>query len=253
MTDQANRTAVPPQQDRGPNLGILAILYTVLFNAGLYPVTTFAGKSYWPGPWEPANVIVPYFQTHATPVLICLFLQSGATVCLGLFAASVVGRLHFLGVRAAGPWIALFGGFLTVFNGIAASLMVWTMIRPEIVNQPSALLSLYYLSYAFGGPGFSIPMGLFMAGVCIPALIMKLLPRWIVFLGLALAAAGELSWFHLISPSALFLIPLTRFPGFIWLIAAGFSLARTRNPASRQPLPDHSADAFQRSPRPAQI
>jgi hypothetical protein len=84
----------------------------------------FASKPYWPGPCEPANIIVSYFQTHATPVLICPFLQFGATICLGLFSASLVSRMQFLGVRSAGPWIALFGGFLTVFNGVAASLIV---------------------------------------------------------------------------------------------------------------------------------
>ncbi len=229
MSTQANLTLTASLKHAGPHLGLLAILYTVLFNAGLYPVTAMAGLPYWPGPWEPANVIVPYFQTHATPVLTCLFLQFGATICLGLFCACVVSRMQFLGVRSVGPWIALFGGFLTVFSGVAAGLMVWTMIRPSVVQEPSALLALYYLSYAFGGPGFSIPMGLFMAGVSIPAAIMKLLPKWIVLLGLVLAVAGELSWFHLISSKALFLIPLVRFPGFIWLIAVGFALPRMRS------------------------
>lgn len=210
----------------GPNLGMLAILYFVLFNAGLYPVTAMAGKPYWPGPWEPGSVIVPYFQTHTTQVLTCLFLQFGATICLGLFTASAVSRMRYLGIRSAGPWIALFGGFLTVFNGVAASLMVWTMIQPAVVQAPSVLLGLYYLSYAFGGPGFSIPMGLLMAGISIPAAFLKLLPRWIVVLGLLLAVAGELSWFNFISPQMLFLIPLTRFPGFIWLIAVGFALPK---------------------------
>jgi hypothetical protein len=210
----------------GPHLGALAIVYTVLFNAGLYPVTAMASKPYWPGPWEPANVIVPYFQTHAGPVLICVFLQFGATICLGLFCAAVVSRLRFLGVRSAGPWIALFGGFLTVFNGGAASLAVWTMIHPSVVQAPSVLLALYYFSFALGGPGFSVPMGLFMAGVSVPSAFMRLLPKWVVVLGMILAAAGELSWFHLVSPKALFLIPLVRFPGFIWLIATGFMLSR---------------------------
>ncbi len=58
-------------RDAGPPLALLAILYAVLFNAGLYPVTAMASKSYWPGPWESADVIVPYFQTHAGPVLTC--------------------------------------------------------------------------------------------------------------------------------------------------------------------------------------
>ncbi len=70
-------------------------------------------------------------------------------------------------------------------------------------------------------------MGLLMAGISIPALLHKLLPKWICILGIILAVSGELSWFHLISPAVLFLIPLTRFPGFIWLIAVAFALPRT--------------------------
>ncbi len=211
-----------------PPLGLLAILYTVLFNAGLYPVTMFGGKVYWPGPWEPAAVIVSYFQTHHGAVLTCVFLQIGATICLGLFCTVTVSRLMFLGVNAAGPWIALLGGFLTVFNGLAAGFATWTLIHPSVVQSSAVLLGLYYLSFAFGGPGFSMPMGLFMAGVCIPALIMRLLPRWLAVFGLVLAVAGELNWFYLISPRLLFLIPLVRFLGFVWLIAVGFALPTRR-------------------------
>lgn len=56
---------------------------------------------------------------------------------------------------------------------------------------------------------------------------MQLLPKWIVGLGLVLAIAGELSWFNLVFPQALFLIPLVRFQGFVWLIAAGLALPKT--------------------------
>jgi hypothetical protein len=248
MTTSTNQTTVALPY-AGPHPGILAILYTVLFNAGLYPVTGLAGKPYWPGPWESPGVIVSYFQTHTTPVLLCLFLQFGANICLGLFAAVTVGRLRFLGVRSAGPWIALLGGFLTVFNGMAAGLTGWTMIHSGVADQPSALLALYYLAYAFGGPGFSIPMGLFMAGISVPSLLLKLLPKWIAILGLLLAIAGELSWFHLVSPAALFLIPLTRFPGFIWLIAVGFALPKTRATSAPQLLTDESAGGTQPAPQ----
>jgi hypothetical protein len=211
---------------RGPHLGALAIVYTVLFNAGLYPVTIFADKIHFPGPWEGGDVIVSYFQTHPVPVLICLFLQFGALVPLGIFTASVVSRLHFLGVRAAGPYIALFGGFAVVFNGMAASFLLWVMVHPGIAQDPTLPRALYYLSYAFGGPGFSVPMGLLLAGVCVPAAFLKLLPKWVVGLGLVLAVCGELSWLNLIAPKALFLIPLVRFPSFVWLIATGFLLPR---------------------------
>jgi hypothetical protein len=74
--------------------------------------------------------------------------------------------------------------------------------------------ALFYLQYALGGPGFSVPFGLLMAGVSIPAAFLKLLPKWVIGLGLVLALAGELSWLNLVLPGALFLIPVTRFPSF---------------------------------------
>src|SRR5260370_21413423 len=140
---------VSPLRHAGPHLGALAIVYTVLFNAGLYPVTIFASKTHFPGPWEPGDVIVSYFQTHALPVLMCAFLQFGATIALGIFTASVVSRLHFLGVRAAGPYIALFGGFATVFGGMAASSILWVMIPPGIAQAATLPRAMYYLSYPF--------------------------------------------------------------------------------------------------------
>ena len=225
----------------GPHLGMLAIIYTVLFNAGLCAVSAFGipfgvKPPYWPGPWEPSNVIVTYFQTHPAAVLICMFLQFGALIPLGIFTVSVVSRLHFLGVNAAGPYIALFGGLMTVFDAAAAGFTVWAMIHPGITQHATVTTALYYLSYAFGGPGFSVPMGLFIAGVSIPAAFLKLLPKWIVGFGLLLAIAGELSWLNLVFPQALFLIPLVRFPGFIWLISAGFALPKTiARPSSLQP------------------
>jgi hypothetical protein len=211
---------------------MLAIVYTVLFIAGLCAVSgvgiPFGVKPpYFPGPWEPTGVIVPYFQTHATAVLICAWLQVGALIPLGIFTATAVSRLRFLGVTAAGPNIALFGGFMTVFDGSAAGFTLWAMIHPGVAQNATLTTALYYLSYAFGGPGFSVPMGLLIAGICIPAAFLKLLPKWTVGFGLVLAVAGELSWFNLIFPQVLFLIPLVRFLGFIWLIAAGFMLPKT--------------------------
>jgi hypothetical protein len=56
----------------------------------------------------------------------------------------------------------------------------------------------------------------------------KLVPKWIVVLGVAVAICGELSWLYFMTPGALFLVPLTRFPGFVWLVAIGLALPATR-------------------------
>jgi hypothetical protein len=86
-------------------------------------------------------------------------MQFGAWVCLGLFTATVVSRLHFLGARAAGTYIALLGGFLVVADAFAGTMAIWTMLRPGVNENGSLVLALNYLSYGLGGVGFSVPMG----------------------------------------------------------------------------------------------
>jgi hypothetical protein len=222
-------------EHRGPYPGALAIIYTLLFNLALYFVVSFrlpehlaasatAVRHYFPGRWESAQTIVTYFQTHPHSVLLCAFLQFGAAIPLGIFAATMVSRLRFLGVRAAGADIALFGGFMAALNIGISALVLWVMAYPGIADEGSVVLALYYIVFAVGGVGFSVPMGLLIAGISIPGLMMKLLPKWLIIFGLTLAVIGELSFLSLVIPGALFLIPLTRFPSFVWLIFAGFTL-----------------------------
>ncbi len=136
----------------------------------------------------------------------------------------------FLGVRAAGTWIALFGGFATAFTMLASSCVLWTTTQPGIAQDRTLVQALYWLDQGLGGSGFSVPFGVLIAGVSIPAAFMRLLPKWIIVLGLLIALCGELSWLNLVSSKALFLVPLTRFPGFEWMIAAGFALPRSIAP-----------------------
>jgi hypothetical protein len=212
----------------GPHLGIVAIAFTILFNTGLYPVTMYGGKPYFPGPWESAGVIQSFFLVRPMSATICAFFQFGSAISLGIFTATITSQLRFLGAKSAGVYIALFGGILTVFNIIASTFFMWTMAHPGIAYDSALLDALYFMQYAFGGPGFSVGLGILLAGVSITAGFMKLLPKWIVIFGIVLAIFGELSWLNLIFPQALFLVPLTRFPGFVWLIAAGFKLPRTK-------------------------
>lgn len=236
-----NSQATTSIRHAGPPPGILAIVFTGLFLAGLYPVTVYAGLPYFPGPSENGSRIVSYFQARPGAVLLCAFFHFGAAIPLGLFTATVVSRLRFLGVRAAGAYIALFGGFLAGFDMIASACVLWVMAHSGIAQDSALTQALYYLQYAFGGPGFSVPLGLLMAGVSVTAAFLRLLPKWLIVLGLVLAIAGELSWLNLVLPGALFLIPLTRFPGFAWLILTGFLLPAkiTRAPAL-EPVLSHS-------------
>jgi hypothetical protein len=230
----ASSTAVAPERHASPHLGALAIVFTILFCAGLYPVTALGGLQHFPRPWEPAQTIDAFFLLRPKAVLLCAFLQFGSAIPLGIFTATVVSRLRFLGVKAAGAHIALFGGFAAAFATASAAIVLWTMTRPGIALDVTLTQALYFLGFGLDGPGYSVPLGLLMAGVSIPALGYRLVPRWISILGLLLAVCGELSWLNLEFPGAVFLIPLTRFPGFIWMIALGFTLPTARVSRKRE-------------------
>ena len=226
----------PGPRHPSPHLGALALAFTALFLIGLFPVTVFGGKPWFPGPWEPAATIVAFFQARPSAALLCAFLQFGSAIPLGIFTASIVSRLEFFGVRAAGPRIALFGGFATVFMMMSNAAVLFAMAQPAVFQSKNAILALYYLGFAMGGPAYSVSFGLLMAGISVPLLFRRLTPRWIPIFGLIVAAIGELSWLNFEFPQALPLVPLTRFPGFIWIIAVGFAL-RSSLPRPAAPAP----------------
>ena len=67
-----------------------------------------------------------------------------------------------------------------------------------------------------------------MAGIAVPAAFYGLLPRPVWITRIALALVGELTTLTLTTTAAAYLIPIARFGGLGWLVAAGASLPRTR-------------------------
>jgi hypothetical protein len=120
-------------------------------------------------------------------------------------------------------------GLMTTFNMATAALVHRVMADPGVAEDPALLRALYYLAFSLGGVGFSVPIDLLVAGICIPAAVSKLLPNGMLGFGLALSVIGELSALSLLFSQALFLIPLTRFPAFIWLLPAGLSLPKSKS------------------------
>ena len=211
-----------------PNLGMLAVVYVILKIASVFPVSAFGSKPpFFPALNAPTIEVVSYFSAHSFPVLLCAFLQIGAAIPLGLFAACIFSRLRFLGLTAAGAYIAFFGGMLAAINEFSSGAVISVMARSLVAQDGPLVQAFHYLAVVLGGPGFTMPFGLLMAGISVIAGFRKLLPKWIVIFGLLLAVIGELSWLSIVIPKLNFLIPLARWPGFIWLIFAGFKLPKT--------------------------
>jgi hypothetical protein len=149
-------------------------------------------------------------------------------VPLAIYTATVVSRQRYLGVRAAGTNIALFGGFAASGAIAISGLYTWVLSVPEVSASLVAARALFFLSFLFGGAGFAVAFGLLAAGVSVTSHFARLLPRWLVVLGMIVAVAGELSSLSLIAYPANLAIPVTRFAGFAWIILVAGHLPKTQ-------------------------
>jgi len=186
------------------------------------------GGARFPTPYEPVPLAQDYFSRYAGMIRISAFLQFGAAIPLGIFTSTVTSRLKFLRMRAAGADIALFGGFAaSIFLALSAGAG-WALTQPGMATEFGALRVLQLLGFVTGGPGHVVTLGLLLAGVSVPSAVAKLIPRWLVWLGLIVAAICEISALSLVFPMAGLLLPLGRFPAFIWLIGVGFTMPNSR-------------------------
>jgi hypothetical protein len=203
------------------------VAFTGLFLAsqvivGMWTVGTF------PNPYDPPQTAQAYFGANGDILRWVAFLQFGASVPLGIFTATVVSRLRFLNLTVAGVTIAQFGGYVASIMLAFSGLTTWAMTQPGMADDLSTLRALQLLSFSTGGVGHVVGLGLLLAGVSVPAAFARLLPRWIVWFGLILAVLAELSSVSMVFPVASLLLPLSRFPALVWLIAAGFAMPTSR-------------------------
>jgi hypothetical protein len=204
----------------------LAIVYTLLFVANIASAVLLRHGPSFVTPFGDAEAASAFFDANPFAVKLSAFFFFGSAVPLAIYTATVVSRLRYLGVRAAGTNIALFGGFAASGAIAISGLCTWVLSVPEVSASLVATRVLYFMSFLFGGAGFAVAFGLLAAGVSVTSHFARLLPRWLVVLGMTVAVAGELSFLSLAYPANL-AIPVTRFVGFAWLILVGGRLPET--------------------------
>jgi hypothetical protein len=181
-------------------------------------------------PYGSAAEIQAYVAgNHAAAVALAVG-TFGSSIPLAIYAATASARLRQLGITAPGATIALAGGLLASAALSLSGLLAWTLSRPEVTSDVALVRALYYLTYLTGGPWHVVTLGLLIAGIAVPGLIVGLLPRAVAWTGLAIAGLAELTAIALIWPGLSPLLPVARFGGLVWLIVAGAMLPlRRRN------------------------
>ena len=224
-------TPLPPadaaRRDReaGPPLLVPALAF------GLLTVAGAALGIGLPRPTGAATEVLNYDTDHTIVISVAAALLLGSTFPLVICATTLYQRLRRLGVRAPGPLMGLAGAMMAATALAASALFSWTATQTAGLEDPAIARALTTLAFASGGIGFVAPFGLLVAGIAVPALILRLLPRTLAWAGLAVAVLAMLTTFALISDALYPLLPIGRFGGVLFLIATAALLPR---PAQRR-------------------
>jgi hypothetical protein len=211
---------------RGPSLILLATVHILVFVAGLVAAATLRHGAPYVTPFAPAEEVRLFFAQSPTAVRVSNFFLFASAVPFGIFAVTTVSRLRFMGVRAAGTNIAFLGGLTATIALILSGITGWVLSVPEVSASAQVVKAIFFLSFLFGGAVYAVGFGLLAAGVSVTSYFMRLLPRWMVVLGMLLAITGELSSLSLIAYPANFFIPVTRYLGLIWMVAVAVALQK---------------------------
>jgi hypothetical protein len=218
-----------PHRANGPNPGVLAAVSLSLTLASLAASAVLAGGKVYVSPFAPTGQIVGYYQQHGTAVRVSAALLFGSAVPLGIFAATAYTRLLRLGVRVPGPSIGFFGGITASVMLMLSAAASWILGRPELAGDAAVMRALSFLAFCSGGIGYVIGLGLLVAGLAVPALVLHLVPRWLGWAGLAIAAVSEVTFLSMMLDPLQVLLPVGRFGGLAWLVAVGFLLPTHRH------------------------
>lgn len=217
----------------GPHPGILGLASLGLLVGSLISMAVLSGGGTITSPFSDTDTVAGFFAEHGFAVRFAAMLQLGSAIPLGIYAATVYARQQRLGIRVPGPNIGSFGGTAAAILLAVSAIVTWTQSQPVVSANPELTHALAYVSFAAGGFAHVLGLGLLVAGIAVPALLLRLVPTWFAWIGLVLAVLAELSFLTMVLEPLQFLIPIGRFGSLIWLVAAGFLLPKTRRTGER--------------------
>ncbi|WP_231982437.1 hypothetical protein [Mycobacterium sp. E787] len=230
-TDGTRSVAARPEQG-GPPLVLLSVICLGLLFGGLAIGVTLGGVP--PLPYGPATAVVAYVRAQPVAVQVIATSVFASSVPLAIYAATASTRLRQLGVTAPGATIALTGGTLAAGGLGLTGLVAWTLSRPDVSGDAALVRALYFLVFLVGGVGHIVALGLLVAGMAVPTLILGLTPRPVAWVGLATAALAESTTFVLVWPQLGPILPIARVSALLWLVLAGALLPLRRNDIRRK-------------------
>ena len=227
MGESKTRREILRKRQIGPNLLLLTVVYLGLLIAGGSRLNAAFAM-----PRDSAQKAVEYITKYGWTIQLGSFFELVSAIPLGIFIATTISRLRFLGVRSAGESIAFLGGVGAITMLVLSALTNWSLTRPGIPEAAGAAAALRAVSFAAAGPGFAVLLGFFVAGVSLAAGLHKSLPRWLMGFGILIGLACECAAFTVLNFKAGYFIPVGRFVSIVWMIGVALTLPMSATDSS---------------------
>lgn len=216
------------RQRAGPPLPAVMGVSIALFVVSLVVPAALTGGAPYPSRLGDDAAVARYVSEHATALSLTALFQFASSVPLVVFGAAAAAQLRRVGAQAAGPVIGMVGAVLASAALGLSGLLQWTLAQVDPDAPLALLVAVRDLAFIAGGPWHTVGLGLLVAGIAVPALYYRLLPRSLAMVGIAVAVVCELTTFALLFDWAAYAIPLGRFPALLWLLAAAVRLPTAR-------------------------
>lgn len=209
---------MPLQRHVRSSLLVLTLVYVALMKVGGSNVRTAFHVPH------NSAIAAAFVTQHSWAIRWGSFCEFCSAIALGIFMAVSISRVRLSGIRTGGEQVAALGGIATPMMLIGSAMATWSLTRPGVAAAPGAVVALQSIGFDGGGPGFAAFLGLFVGGVSVAAGTHKLVPRWLTWLGIVVAAAGELSSLTLLNFTAGYFIPVVRFLSIVWMLGLALTL-----------------------------
>lgn len=229
--DASEMSAHPHQPQHLGDAPLLppAIVYVVLAVVGIVVPPAVAGVAAYS---SDANLLTFYTHHQGAAHLLAFFVLASAVPFI-VFTAIASHRILTAGLDVPGRLIALAGGTAAAGMLALSGLATLALTQSGVADDVSTIRALNALSFAAGGPGFVVFSGLLVAGISIPSLIAQLVPRWINWFGLGIAAICELASLTAATDALNPLLPAGRFGTMIWMLATAIALTLRTDKSAR--------------------
>jgi hypothetical protein len=192
--------------------------------------------------WTSDQALLDVYRHHQNAVHLQALLTTSAAVPLAVLTAIFSHRIDQLGLTVPGRLIALAGGSIAATLLAISGLITLSAAASHASDDVALLRFAQHLAIALDGTGFAVFSGLLIAGISVTGLLGRLLPAPVAASGLVLAFICELAVLTTLTSDLDVLLPIARFGGIIWLVAAALTLK-----SDSRPGPPVSANQPQRS------